>query len=182
MAALQDDAVRHFDNQNNVRIQFVDEDDFPLASITEHQASDEEFYSGASESHSEDLSEESEEEDSEVESDEENWSRETLGKASSPVKLLSNFKTQDDGSLKTILMDNRLQIADTKVSFPPKPKPQTNNIASLSGVHLQRLILQIGATNMVTTSNSVKRKAECYLTDPSGTITLKLWEDFINDV
>jgi len=76
MAALQDDAVRHFDNQNNVRIQFVDEDDFPLASITEHQASDEEFYSGASESHSEDLSEESEEEDSEVESDEENWSRE----------------------------------------------------------------------------------------------------------
>jgi len=106
----------------------------------------------------------------------------TLGKASSPVKLLSNFKTQDDGSLKTILMDNKLQIADTKVSFPPKPKPQTNNIASLSGVHLQRLILQIGATNMVTTSNSVKRKAECYLTDPSGTITLKLWEDFINDV
>ena len=44
MAALQDDAVRHFDNQNNIQIQFVDEDDFPLASITEHQASDEEFY------------------------------------------------------------------------------------------------------------------------------------------
>ena len=76
MAALQDDAVRHFDDQNNVEIQFVDEDDFPLASITEHQASDEEFYSGASESRSQDSSEESEEEDSEVESDEENWSRE----------------------------------------------------------------------------------------------------------
>ncbi|XP_068754290.1 piggyBac transposable element-derived protein 4-like [Montipora capricornis] len=76
MAALQDDAVRHFDDQNNVEIQFVDEDDFPLASITEHQASDEEFYSGASESRSQDSSEESEEEDSEVESDEENWSGE----------------------------------------------------------------------------------------------------------
>ena len=110
----------------------------------------------------------------------------TLGKASSPVKLLSNFRTQDDGSLNTILMDNRLQIAETKVSFPPKPKPQTNNIASLSGVNLQQLItikakvLRLGATNMVTTSNSVKRKAECYLTDPSGTIKLKLWENFIN--
>ena len=52
MAALQDDAVLHFDDQNNVQIQFVDKDDFPLARITEHQASDEEFYSGASESRS----------------------------------------------------------------------------------------------------------------------------------
>ena len=56
MAALQDDAVRHFDDQNNVQIQFVDENDFPLASTTEHQASDEEFYSEASESRSEDSS------------------------------------------------------------------------------------------------------------------------------
>ena len=37
-----------------MEIQFIDEEDFPLASITEHQASDEEFYSGASESSSED--------------------------------------------------------------------------------------------------------------------------------
>ena len=49
MAALQDDAVLHFDDQNNVGIQLVDEEDFPLASIPEHQASDEEFYSDASE-------------------------------------------------------------------------------------------------------------------------------------
>ena len=52
MSALQNDAVLHFDDQNNVQIQFVDKDDFPLARITEHQASDEEFYSGASESRS----------------------------------------------------------------------------------------------------------------------------------
>ena len=52
MAALQDDAVLHFDDQNNVQIQFVDHADFPLARITEHQAFDEEFYSGASESRS----------------------------------------------------------------------------------------------------------------------------------
>lgn len=76
MAALQDDAVLHFDDQNNVEIQFIDEEDFPLASITEHRASDEEFNSSAPESSSEDSSEESEEEDNEVESDEENWSRE----------------------------------------------------------------------------------------------------------
>ena len=75
MAALQGDAVLHFDDQNNVEIQFINEDDFPLVSITEHQASDEEFYSGASESSSEDSSEESKEEDNEVESDED-WSRE----------------------------------------------------------------------------------------------------------
>ena len=55
-------------------------------------------------------------------------------KASSPVKL-SNFRIQEDGSSKTILMDNSLQIAETKVLLPPKPIPQTNNIASLSGVH-----------------------------------------------
>ena len=57
MAALQNDAVRHFDDQNNVQIQFVYKNDFPLASITEHQASDEEFYSEASESRPEDSSE-----------------------------------------------------------------------------------------------------------------------------
>ena len=54
--------------KKNVQIQFVN--------ITEHQASDEEFYSGASESRFEDSSEESEEEDSAVESNKENWSRE----------------------------------------------------------------------------------------------------------
>jgi len=76
MAALQDDAVLHFGDQNNVEIQFIDEEDFPLASIIEHQASDEKFHSGASELSSENSSEESEEEDNEVESDEEDWSGE----------------------------------------------------------------------------------------------------------
>ena len=40
----------------------------------------------------------------------------------------------------------------------------------------------MGAAKTVTTSNGVKRKADCYLTDPSGTIKLILLEDFINDV
>ena len=75
MAALQDDAVLHLDDQNNVEIQLMAEDDFRLANITEYQASDEEFYSGSLESSSEDSSEESEEEYDEVESDED-WSRE----------------------------------------------------------------------------------------------------------
>ena len=101
---------------------------------------------------------------------------------------LSNFRIQEDGSSKTILMDNRLQIAETKVSFPLKPIPQTNNIALLSGVHLQQLITikakvtRTGATKTVTTSNGVKRKADCYLIDSSGTIKLPLWKDFINHV
>ena len=76
MAALQDDAVLHLYDQNNIGIQLVDEEDFPLASIPEHQASDEEFYSDATESSSEDSSKESEQEHNEVESVEENWSRE----------------------------------------------------------------------------------------------------------
>ena len=52
----------------------------------------------------------------------------------------------------------------TKVSFPPKPIPQKNNIASLSGVHFQQLITvkakvtHMGATKTVTTSNAVKPK------------------------
>ena len=106
---------------------------------------------------------------------------------SSPVKL-SNFRIQEGGSSKTILMNNRLQIAETKVSFPPIPIPQTNNIASLSGVHFQQLITikakvtRMGTTKTVTTSNGVKRKADGYLTDPSRIIKLTLWEDFINDV
>ena len=40
----------------------------------------------------------------------------------------------------------------------------------------------MGATETVTISNGVKQKADCYLTDPSRTIKLKLWEDFINDL
>lgn len=79
MAALEGDAELHFDDQNNVEIQFIDEEDLPLANFIEHRASDEEFYSGASESSSDDSSEELEEEDhtdNEVELDEEDWSRE----------------------------------------------------------------------------------------------------------
>lgn len=74
MAALEGDAELHFDDQNNVEIQFIDEEDLPLANFIEHRASDEEFYSGASESSSDDSSEELEEEDhtdNEVELDEE---------------------------------------------------------------------------------------------------------------
>jgi len=83
-------------------------------------------------------------------------------------------------------MDNRVQIAETKVSFSPKPIPQTTNIASLSGVHLQQLntikakVTPTGAAKTVNTSNGVKRKADCYLADPSGTIKLTLWKDLIN--
>ena len=58
----------------------------------------------------------------------------TRSKASSPVKL-TNFRIKEDDGLKTILMDNRLQITETEVSFPPKPIPQTNNIASASALH-----------------------------------------------
>ena len=79
MAALEGDAELHFHDQNNVEIQFIDEEDLPLANFIEHRASDEEFYSGASESSSDDSSEELEEEDhtdNEVELDEEDWSRE----------------------------------------------------------------------------------------------------------
>ena len=77
MAALQDDATLDFDDQNDVQIQFIDEEDFPLANFTEHQASDQEFYSDESELSSEDLSEDEEgNSENEVGFDEEEWSRE----------------------------------------------------------------------------------------------------------
>ena len=77
MAALQDDATLDFDDQNDVQIQFIDEEDFPLANFTEHQASDQEFYSDESELSSEDSSEDEEENsENEVGFDEEEWSRE----------------------------------------------------------------------------------------------------------
>ena len=79
MVAIQDDAELHFDDQNNVEIQFIDEKDFSLVSSIKYRASDKEVYSGALESSSEDSSEESEEEDhtdNEVELDEDDWSRE----------------------------------------------------------------------------------------------------------
>ena len=85
-------------------------------------------------------------------------------------------------------MDNKLEISEAKVPFAAKPIPQTNNIASLSGVHYQQLITikakatKISASKKVTTSNGVKEKAECYLSDPSGTIKLTMWEDFIKNV
>lgn len=103
----------------------------------------------------------------------------------SPVKL-SNF--QMDLKSNTVLMDNKVRIDATKVSFAPKEIPQTNNIASLSGVHFQQLITikakvtKISGTKKVTTANGEKCKAECFLSDPSGTITLTLWEDKINEV
>ena len=75
----------------------------------------------------------------------------TRSKASSPVKL-TNFRIQENGHSKTILMDNRGQVAETKVSFSPKAIPQTDNIASLSGVHLQQVItLKAKVTHMGAT-------------------------------
>lgn len=35
MAALEGDAELHFDDQNNVEIQFIDEEDLPLANFIE---------------------------------------------------------------------------------------------------------------------------------------------------
>ena len=54
LAAVQGDATLDFDSRNDVQIQFIDEDDFPLANFTELQASDHEFYSDESELSSED--------------------------------------------------------------------------------------------------------------------------------
>lgn len=57
---LQDDFTLDFDDQNDVKIQFIDGEDFPLANFTEHRASDHEFYSDESELSSEDSSEDEE--------------------------------------------------------------------------------------------------------------------------
>ena len=71
-----------------------------------------------------------------------------------------------------------------KVSFPPKPIPQKNNIASLSGVHFQQLITvktkvtHMGATKTVTTSNAVKPKDAVISLTHQEQYTI----DFINDV
>ena len=70
-----------FDDQNDVRIQFIDGEDFPLANFSEHRASDHEFYSDESELSSEDASEDEEENgENEVGFDDEEWSREVKHK------------------------------------------------------------------------------------------------------
>ena len=70
-------------------------------------------------------------------------------------------------SLNRCKMNNPTEISGfihKWLSFPPKPIPQKNNIASLSGVHFQQLITvkakvtHMGATKTVTTSNAVKPK------------------------
>ena len=61
MAALQDDATPDFNNQNDVRIQFIVDEDFPLANFTEHRTSDHECYSDEWELSSEDSSEDEQE-------------------------------------------------------------------------------------------------------------------------
>ena len=77
MVTLQDDVTLDFDEQNVVQILFIDEEDFPLANLTEHQASDYEFYSDESKLSSEDSSEDEEENgENEVGFYEEEWSRE----------------------------------------------------------------------------------------------------------
>ena len=78
MAAVQGDATLHSDGQNDVQIQFIDEEDFLwliVPSNREHQASDHEFYSDESELSSEDSSEE-EICANDVGFGEEEWSRE----------------------------------------------------------------------------------------------------------
>ena len=77
MVALQDDVTLDFDDQNVVQILFIDEEDFPLVNLTEHPASDYEFYSDESKLSSEDSSEDEEENgENEVGFYEEEWSRE----------------------------------------------------------------------------------------------------------
>lgn len=78
---LQDDFTLDFDDQNDVKIQFIDGEDLPLANFTEHRASDHEFYSDESELSSEDSSEDEEEKgENEVGFDDEEWSREVKHK------------------------------------------------------------------------------------------------------
>lgn len=102
-------------------------------------------------------------------------------KSVSPVKL-KKFKLDDKNNNKTILLNYGAEIIDTTVDFEPQPIPPTNNIASLTGAHLHQLVTITGKVTQLTgikkvnTQSGVKRKVDCYLIDPSGSIKLTAWE------
>lgn len=93
-------------------------------------------------------------------------------KAVSPVKL-KKFKLEEKNDNKTILLNHTAEVIDTTVDFEPVPIPPTNNIASLTGVHLNQLVAitakvtQLAGTKRVNTRSGVKEKVDCYLVDPS---------------
>ena len=70
MAAARNDESLDFDprsSRSGVNIQFVDEDELPLAHVTEHRVAEDEFYSDESESSQEDTDEPTSEEDTDEE-------------------------------------------------------------------------------------------------------------------
>ena len=83
MASARNDASLDVDTrsgQSGVNVQFMDEDELPLAHGTEHRVSEDEFYSDESESSQEDTDEPTSEEDTDEEMDEDveenDWSEE----------------------------------------------------------------------------------------------------------
>ena len=59
-------------------------------------------------------------------------------KSISPVEL-KRYKLEDRNN-KTILLNHGAEIIDTTVVFEHVPIPPTNNVTSLTGVHLNQLV------------------------------------------
>ena len=64
---------------------------------------------------------------------------ETKSKDVSPIKL-KRFKMNETNNTKTIILSRETEIVYTAVDFESVPIPHTNNIASLTGAHLNQLI------------------------------------------
>ncbi|XP_048589475.1 uncharacterized protein LOC116604604 [Nematostella vectensis] len=112
---------------------------------------------------------------------------ESKSKAVSPVKL-KRFRLDETNSTKTILLSREAELIDTTIDFESVPIPPTNNIASLTGAHLNQLIditatvSQLSTIKTMDTRLGEKDKVECYLADPTSAIKLKAWGDHAHEI
>lgn len=94
-------------------------------------------------------------------------------KVGGPVKP-HNFKSQHHHQSKTVIKTTKLKFSILRDLLLQNQQQQCHTIWSTPW---KGKFSQISGNKQVNTANSVKKKADCFIGDPTSTVKVTLWEN-----
>lgn len=107
-----------------------------------------------------------------------------ISNATSPVKL-KKFKVDTSSNAEDVLMDRNIIIEEVTADFPRREMPTTTNLLSILKICVGQLtsvtakVASIEPTKTINKNGEELVLQEVMLVDPSGTMKLVLWQEFV---
>lgn len=107
-----------------------------------------------------------------------------ISNATSPVKL-KKFKVDTSSNAENVLMDRNIIIEEVTADFPRREMPTTTNLLSILKICVGQLtsvtakVASIEPTKTINKNGEELVLQEVMLVDPSGTMKLVLWQEFV---